>query len=137
MSGIRWHLESVLGSLTTLDIKPVCTHTHTHTHTNTLRHCQTHTLHNWNEVTPLDAMWLVSDFWQMTSFSVSWQLKYPEQSCLRVCTCIYAWINVCGHKKETIWTISIASVNLFLPYTNFLLKYKLSGTQIAFLDFRV
>ena len=46
MSGIRWHLESVLGSLTTLDIKPVCTHTHTHTHTNTLRHCQTHTLHN-------------------------------------------------------------------------------------------
>ena len=41
MSVVRWYLESVLRNLTTLDIKPV----HTHTHTNSLPDTHTAQLH--------------------------------------------------------------------------------------------
>lgn len=98
MSVIKWYLESVLRSLTTPDNSlNTCVYTHTHTHS-TSRHTQWTTE---TEVTGLS--WnVVCYLGHLTSFSVSWWWKCPEQSCLCIYKYIHAWMKVYGDKKRHI-----------------------------------
>lgn len=57
-----------------------------------------------------------------------------KQSCLCVCTCIYAWVNVFGDEKDTTWAMHLQIYSCCIQ--RFSSNIKVSGTQMAFLDLR-